>query len=420
MRMKRRTKKFLKFLGHQNGAMSILTAITIVPLLLAAGTAIDFARLNAAQTQLQMALDAATLSGASAKGKTTAQRISTAQQSFDINAAHVMAGTVPPVAHFDVVGGVMVATASFEVPTALMRLAGIDTMESKTRSEVNILADKKAEIVLVLDYSGSMDRKVDGKVKYKIMREAASKLVTDLSKSDPDNIKFGLVPFSHHVYTTLPGGYVVGGKGTWKGCTQDRKYPFNISDATPTDDPGSLWNQPMYGDDADQLKYGCGGYVANNLEIVDLTDKFKKITRQLEIMTPYAYTHIALGVEFGYHVLSPNAPYTEGASFSDDDTKKFMVVLTDGEQTTGAFGETSRTVADGDKNLGELCKNAKANKITMMTMAFDLDHAPTLERLQACASDPTQDFFVAKDADALASAFERIKSAVTAEIVLRK
>jgi hypothetical protein len=276
----------------------------------------------------------------------------------------------------------------------------------------------------VLDYSGSMRDPVDGQTKYIVMRDAAMKLVSDLSKSNPDNVKFGLVPFSNHVYTTLPGAYVVGGGGTWTGCTQDRKYPFNISDSTPTGSPASQWNQVMLSadddlyDDNDQVNYGCSGYVSNNLTTVDLTDKFKKITNQLKIMKPYAYTHIALGVEFGYHMLSPNAPYTEGAAYSDNNTKKFMVVLTDGAQTTGGFGETGRNIVEGNKNLVKLCDSAKANKITIMTMAFDLNDAPTLARLKGCATDGNKDFFIAKDADTLEAAFESIKAAVASDIYL--
>lgn len=84
---------------------------------------------------------------------------------------------------------------------------------------------------------------------------------------------------------------------------------------------------------------------------------------------PYAWTHIALGVEFGFHVLPDNAPFTEAASFDDDETNKFMVVLTDGYQTEPAFGPGStRTVALGEANLEALCSNAKVNGTTMMTL----------------------------------------------------
>jgi hypothetical protein len=138
-------------------------------------------------------------------------------------------------------------------------------------------------------------------------------------------------------------------------------------------------------------------------------------------MRPYAYTHIALGVEFGYHMLSPNAPFIEGVAFDDKNTKKFMVVLTDGAQTASGFGPGgARSKFEGEKNLEALCNNAKTNGITMITMAFDLNDSSTRERLKRCATDQSKDFFVATDSADLTKAFESVKAAVTAEIFLNK
>ena len=81
------------------------------------------------------------------------------------------------------------------------------------------------------------------------------------------------------------------------------------------------------------------------LSTLPLTDDFTAIGKQLDVMKPYAWTHIALGAEFGYHLLSPNAPYTEGAAYADKTTRKVMVLLTDGEQTEPGFGSGSRSVA---------------------------------------------------------------------------
>ncbi len=415
-------KRVLKrFAQDQKGTVAVMSGLVAIPLFLMAGTAIDFARFNGAQTHVQTALDAAALAGASGKDLTDAERIAAAQAMFASNMAHGVASDMGVVGAFKVEDEQIISSAELVMPTTLMTLAGFTDLKDTIRAEVGILADKKAEIALVLDYSGSMWETAGGKVKYLAMKEAAMKLVDDLAESDPEKVKFGLVPFSHHVYTTLPASHVLGGGGgTWTGCTQDRQYPQNVSDSTPTGADGSKWNQPMY-NVAAQLAYGCDGYEDRNLKTVDLTDDFDAVTDQLSIMTPYAYTHIALGVEFGYHMLSPNAPFTKGAAYDDKNVKKFMVVLTDGAQTAGAFGPGSaRDPAQGDANLTKLCTSAKANDITIITMAFDLDHEPTVTRLKNCATDPNKDFFVANDAAALASAFESVKAAITAEVYLRK
>ena len=58
------------------------------------------------------------------------------------------------------------------------------------------------------------------------------------------------------------------------------------------------------------------------------------VTTQLAAMKPYAWTHIALGVEFGYHCSdAQRCPLTRRRPMTDTETQKFMIVLTDGMQT---------------------------------------------------------------------------------------
>jgi hypothetical protein len=138
-------------------------------------------------------------------------------------------------------------------------------------------------------------------------------------------------------------------------------------------------------------------------------------------MKPYEWTHIALGAEFGWHVLSPNAPFTGAASYSDKSTKKFMVLLTDGRQTEPAFGPSGlRSVSRGEKNLEKICAGMKKNGITVVTVAFDLQDASTRDRLRNCATDPDKNFFVAEDGDDVATAFEEIKTQIAAKIYISK
>jgi len=56
----------------------------------------------------------------------------------------------------------------------------------------------------------------------------------------------------------------------------------------------------------------------------------------------------------------------------------------------------------------------------MITIAYDLDDNATSNRLKNCATDPNTNFFVATDTAAVASAFENIKSIITAEVFISK
>lgn len=405
----------------QKGGVAILYAFSAIPLCIAAGSAIDLIRYVANSTELQAALDSAALAAASTKEVTDAERLALAEATFVANLASGGLSDATITRNFVIEDDTVVAAAEMDMATSLMSLTSIDSMRLKIASEVAVPGDKKAEIALVLDYSGSMSETIAGGVKYVAMRNAAKDLISDLEAANPEKVKFALVPFSHHVYGTLPKSYVLetSGSGNWMGCTQDRKYPYNLTDDTPTSANDSKWGQaqaPVH------AAWGCSGYTSNNLIMEPLSDNFTYLKSRLDMMTPYAWTHIALGVEFGFHMLSNNAPFDDDvASYDDDETEKFMVVLTDGYQTEPAFGPGStRTVAQGETNLESLCANAKAKGITMITIAYDLDDTATRNRLKNCATDPDSNFFIATDTAAVASAFDNIKTIITAQVFISK
>lgn len=408
-----------RFAKGQKGGTAVFFALTLVPLLICGGVAIDYLRYTEARTQLQAALDAGALAVGAAKTLPDAKRIAAGSKTFENNMSKTTVDLAAIDYSFKLNGPLVTASANYDLPSGLMQIAGFNALRIQASSEIKVPDDKKAEVALVLDYSGSMTEVAGGQVKYVAMRTAAKKLITDLQTTNTGRVKIGLVPFSHHVYVTLPKTYVLGqsGSGTWTGCTQDRRYPYNLTDATPTSSSSTKWGQsiaPVHASD------GCSAYVPNNLKVAPLTDNYDALRTQLDKMKPYAWTHIALGAEFGYHLLSPNEPFTEGAPYSDDKTEKFMVILTDGEQTEPAFGASSRTVTQGEKNLEAICKNAKASGITVMTVAFDLQDKDTRDRLRNCASNPDKDFMIAEGGGDIATAFEEIRQQITAQVFISR
>ena len=404
----------------QSGTIAILYALSAVPVCVAAGSAIDYVRYFAGTTELQSSLDSAALAAASTKDATNEERVALAEATFLTNLQTGSLAEAEVTRSFAIQDDTVVAAAEMNMATSFMRFAGLSSMALSISTEVAVPGDKKAEIALVLDYSGSMNDTIAGGVKYVAMKNAAKDLISDLEAANPEKVKFALVPFSHHVYGSIPKSFVLGtsGSGNWTGCTQDRKYPYNLTDATPTSDNNTKWGQaqaPVH------AAWGCSGYSTNKLVMKPLTDDFTGLKSQLDMMTPYAWTHIAVGVEFGFHMLSENDTLGDAADYDDEETKKFMVVLTDGYQTEPAFGPGStRTVSQGESNLETLCTNAKAKGITMITIAYDLDDTATRNRLKNCATDPDLNFFVATDTAAVASAFDDIKTIITAEVFISK
>jgi Flp pilus assembly protein TadG len=387
--------------------------------MLAAGLAIDYVRYTSAKSELQAALDAGSLAAAAASNLNNSLRIAAAEAVFNQDIKGTALADASVSHSFKIANGTVQASASFNLPTALMQIGGIKSMDLDVSNVVTLPDKQKAEIALVLDYSGSMTDVLGGQVKYIAMKNAAKKLVNDLVDANPKNIKFGLVPFSGHVWVTLPNSAVLGqtGSGTWTNCTQDRQYPYNLTDDAPDGSNGSEWGQPIA---LVHKSTGCGAYVPNHLTIAPLTNDFAAINSQLDAMVPYAWTHIALGAEFGFHVLSPNAPFGQAAPYSDTITKKFMVLLTDGEQTEPAFGPGVRTIAQGQSNLTAICTNAKAKGITVITIAYNIDDIPTVNRLRDCTSDAAKDFYSIGTDNNVAAAFEEIKKQIASAVRIGK
>jgi Flp pilus assembly protein TadG len=414
-------QRFVKNFGaSQKGSIAVMYAVSAIPVFVAAGSAIDYIRYLANVTELQAALDSAALAAASTQEASDAERLALAEATFVRNLEGGDLAGEAITRSFDIQDESVVATADMDMATSLMQFANIDSMKLSVGTEISVPENKNAEIALVLDYSGSMSESIAGGVKYVAMKNAAKDLISDLEAANPDKVKFSLVPFSHHVYGTFRKSDILGqsGVGTWTGCSQDRKYPFNLTDDEPTGNNDTKWGQaqaPVH------LSSGCSGYASNNLLMVPLTDDFAYLRSRLDMMTTYAWTHIAVGVEFGLQMLSDNEVFAGGVSYDDEETQKFMVVLTDGAQTEPAFGPGStRTVAQGESNLETLCAYAKTKGITMITIAYDLDDNATTNRLKNCASDPDKNFFVATSAAAVAGAFDNIKTLITAQIFVSK
>jgi Flp pilus assembly protein TadG len=412
-----------RFAKAERGSTAVIFALTLVPILVAAGAAMDFVSFYNQRNHLQSALDAGALAGATAKDASNAQRIKIATDSFKANMNETDLANGSLLFNFVPSAKNVVGTAHLEIPSLFMKLASMNNLDMDTHTEVMIPSDKNAEIAFVLDYSGSMNEVAGSQVKYIAMREAVTKLVNNLTAANPTKLKFGLVPFSDQVLTDLPKSTVYGaaGPGMWTGCTLDNPSPFNLTDTVPTAGDGSKWNQPT---PAWLWTSGCGGYAARKLKVRPLSNDFAGLKSQISAMTPYANTHIALGVQFGYQLLSPNGVYNSAgtvADYTDTNTIKYLVLLTDGTQTEAAFGAGgARDISQGETNLVALCDNAKASGIQILTMAVGVSDAATSARLQGCASDATNNFFVVNTADDMAQAFATITGQIAQQAYLSK
>lgn len=149
-------------------------------------------------------------------------------------------------------------------------------------------------------------------------------------------------------------------------------------------------------------------------------------------------TNVSEGLAWGYRVLSPGAPFTEGDKFSSTETTKVVVVFTDGENNVfggssginksdyGAYGYLSQGRMGATANAAALqkvneatalvCEKLKSQKVTVYTVVLGADTTANRKLYSACATTPAY-YFPAKNASELKVAFQTIANSISALLV---
>jgi Flp pilus assembly protein TadG len=279
---------------------------------------------------------------------------------------------------------------------------------------------------------------------------------------------------------------------SWSGCVEARPSPHDVTDSVPTaSDPASLF-VPMFApdepDNANDEGYSYGNnylpdtggscpapppatclrvsrhgnclewsnpppipaaeaqartckyddatptgqgpnYLCDAKPIMPLTEDKDALATMIGGLQAKGGTNILEGPMWGWRLVSPEAPYTEGRSYDAQENTKYIVLMTDGENwhqassnqnksTYHSFGyavkgrlgttyTTSALVSQMNTKTLAACANAKTAGIKVYTIAFRLASGPTRDMLATCASSLTN-AYVASDGTSLISAFESI------------
>ena len=108
--------------GNDSGNVAVIFAVSLLPIALSAGVAIDYMRMVDTKSKLQASLDAAALAGAAFDGGSVAQRADAAKKSFQANIGGGLLVSTPDIS-FAANQITVAATVSLE--TALMNISGI-------------------------------------------------------------------------------------------------------------------------------------------------------------------------------------------------------------------------------------------------------------------------------------------------------
>lgn len=249
-------KRLPLFLADRRGAVAILTALALIPMLLAIGGGIDFSRIMVMRSELQQAVDSAALAAMAAVAKSdssgwdadisagaqsgTAKRkddtlLSTVaenyiEENFNRGRSLAVATTTTP----DWVKGTMTVDAKTSIPTYLLGIAGIHSIDIGATATAAVgPAGKLREIAIVFDTTFSMNFQGRKQAAIQAAKDFIHKVMNNPDGSPNPYVRVALVPFNNYVN--------VGDKSFWN------QTKIGVSWLTSTDDiiknnPKSCWD----------------------------------------------------------------------------------------------------------------------------------------------------------------------------------
>jgi len=482
------SRKLRAFERDERGVVLIMFTLFLVPLLLIVAVAIDFSQTLVVKRQLTAAVDAAALSVAMQPSLSDAQAT---DKAGDYIRAHYPSAAIGSLKVFNAVrdDNIVDVSATAELDTAFLRIAGYDKLSVTVNSRA-MIKQTRLEVVMVLDNTGSMNDRISGTRKIDALKTAANTLVDTLvgDAAEAPFVKIGLVPFANAVNigngnriatwmdssnpSSLTKEHITGGfqnlfdvfstmNVTWAGCVRARAGSYALTDEAPNPlDPATLFTPYLAPDEtagrsnnyltdtgqkfkdfdfyrgkrpSSGPNYNC----PESRNIQTLTNVKSTITSAIASMYPEGNTVIPEGLAWGWRVISPSVPFTQGAAYDDPETVKAIILLTDGRNDVSggsngdyksvftAFGYPendhlgNRNGSDAEAKLNEytstICQNIKANKdddasdkdILLYTIVFGNPGQTISEIMRQCATEPSK-YFNSPTAEDLQGAFESI------------
>ena len=185
-----------KFATNQSGAAAMMLAVASVPLIMAAGAAVDYGNSVAAQARLQAATDAAALAAGREAARPVAELERIANDYFKSNYAAPPNGEQPSMTLTIDADGRLQVNGEVKVKNYLTAVAGYNKTTVKASSQVAKDATG-LEVALVFDNTGSMGNQS----RLPTLKIAARDFVNILfgPRTTADTLKIAVVPFSQFV-----------------------------------------------------------------------------------------------------------------------------------------------------------------------------------------------------------------------------
>lgn len=425
-----------RFKRNRGGNFGLMMAVTAPLLVLASGYGLNIAQISITKSNLLAALDSAVTSTArdlttgvitkdDARGVVEAFLLANGQRAY----AEEGKLTLDKV-EIDPVARTVEAKASVELDLAFA-LFGTANHQKITVESAAIYSDRKIEIAMALDLTGSM-AKSGSKDKIGDLRTAAKNAVDLLlsGKNIDDRVRVALIPYANSVNVgptiayksvyieksksdrgrTVPNTNLlnlVSGLLRPDNCATERKGVDQYKDVGPEQ---VMVNRDFFLTDfADGNNWGddatfSATAICPVAKLIPLTSDKKLLTDTINAFVASGGTGGHIGVQWAWYMLSDKWKNVVPASavagpYDEKEVGKFAILMTDGEFNLNFSGATSASGAYGTAAAGrsiphakELCANMRKTGIKIFTIGFDLPKGtndPARKLMRDCASPST-------------------------------
>lgn len=428
-----------RFARDESGVATIFACFMIMMMVLVGGIGVDLMHNEMERTRIQNTLDRAVL--AAADLDQTLNPNAVVADYFLKSGYPGQPGTVTVDQGLNY--RIVRASATTQHRTQFMHLMGVDELNVPAlgAAEERIT---KVEISLVVDVSGSME----WNNKMENLQDAATAFVNSLIRPETkDLISISMVPYSEHVNV---------GWGIYSQLNKTHRHNYSYCVEMPDSEFNSAaLNTTRTYDQVQHYQWNYNGY-SNTVDdtvcprrtfesILPFSQSVTALESNIDQFTPRAGTSIFLAVKWGAALLDPstrgivNNLISSGsvdnvfagrpAAYTDEETLKTMVVMTDGKNdrsyriSNWAYDSNSEyvhwsnynfwfylskyvhysnrsqyywqkyTAAHGDTLTNSICTAAKNRGIIIWGVGFEVDdHGANV--LRSCASSPSHFFRV--------------------------
>ncbi len=370
-----------RFWSDRKGNVAVLFALAVIPVIGGLGAAIDYSMANSYRTDMQKALDSTALALSKLLPLDEAKMNEVGMQYFLASLGkHDLTDLDLDIVPAD---GKVTLHATGNYSPKLANILGATSFQVGARSEA-VWSMGKVEVVLALDNTGSMAGE-----KIEKLKEGAQKLVDILKNSarKEGDAKVGIVPYTVQVRvdhtafaaaTWWRDGYCSKSQyktktkcededatwrstnsANWEGCLSERDQKNASNDWINYDALGTAVDQANPDTKFPRAPNSSRCPVATILPLTDVypSSGYTTVTNKIGAMTAAGNTNVTIGAVWGWHLLDDIEPFTEASPYQTKDVQKYLILMTDGDNTESRFSSSETSINSRTKAV---CDNIKA------------------------------------------------------------